>query len=118
MQKLGGRGGSGDSSSASPPSAGALVAASQVARVCVPRRHAAAVLLQESEQAAGDHLHVVFAGHGQQVLAVQRASDDVGAAQQGGEVLLDVLRLALLHHQHRALATAEIGSSPAAPAGR
>jgi hypothetical protein len=34
---------------------------------------------------------------------------DVAPAQQRGDVLLDVLGLAFFHHQHRALAHAEVG---------
>jgi hypothetical protein len=60
-------------------------------------------LVQPGGQAGGDHFHGVLAAHGQQVLAVQGRLD-VAPAQQGGDLLLDVLGLAFFQHQHGALA--------------
>jgi hypothetical protein len=66
------------------------------------------VLRGEFADAARQHLDAVLAGRGQHVLAVQRRLD-VAPAQQGGDLLLDVFGLAFFHHQHRALADAEVG---------
>jgi hypothetical protein len=57
---------------------------------------------------ADEDLHGVLAARGQQVLAVQLRLD-VAPAQQRGDLLLDEFGLAFLHHQHGALAGAEVG---------
>ena len=65
------------------------------------------VALQKLRQTTRHHLGRVLAGRRQHVLAVQRRLD-VAAAQQSGQLLLDVLGLPFFHHQHGAFADAKV----------
>jgi hypothetical protein len=64
------------------------------------------VAFEVSQQRRHHGLDGVFAGGGQQVLAVHRRLH-VQAAQRQQQVLLDVFGVALFQHQHRCLAGAE-----------
>ena len=62
--------------------------------------------LDEAGEPGRHHLDRVFAGHLQQVLAVQRGRA-AGAVERREDVALDVFGLAFLDHEDRALAAAK-----------
>ena len=65
------------------------------------------MLLQEFLEALHEHRSGVFASQRQHVLAMKLGAD-VATPQDRAEGLLDIFGLALLHHDHRALADAEL----------
>ncbi len=70
------------------------------------RQPARQLLADEGAQALVQHLGAVLAGHWQRALADQPGLQVV-PAQHAGDALLDEVRLAFFHQQHRALAGAE-----------